>query len=682
MKILRVSLQNFRQFASTEVNFDVSNPLALNLVVATNEVGKSTLLNSIHFCFYGNLLANPKDDGTQLSNSQVFDRLADGEDTTIAVEIDFVHGSSENTFKIRRYVKTKKVVNKEVQIENELTLVNSTIGAKIQPAQPWVKRHVPASMLRFVLFSGERFEELVKESNLEQLGKDIKLLSGLDRIEPLIKACRNISEIIYDQARRKYPADERGKILESINGTKALLDTQKSQLEATKELLESRVSEKQNIDKFLSDKREAILAQRDIDDAKELLTNSQATLSVTLENQADFIGKFGWLSLFSGPVKLVMEKLSNDYSGEIDVEEVPRNFYQGVLEKGICICGRHLASEDGSAAAIRRLVQPESPLENPSAYRTLDAFSRVDALSPSQRGQQWRELNAASLECVVAIDSANEKLAETFAGLTLKVDPLLNENIQRKEALESEIPEIERALNEQEEKSRELSSRIKDLELELERISSRDSVKDSLLAQRKALQRVQASIENDANHLDERVRNLTEENLKSVLPKVLGQSGLSVQLTKEYKVKLLRNNRPMNGSTGRDFLTTFALVKSLYKAAKQLQVENSAIASDLDFPLILDAGFSTLDLDFTKKALSILVGENQQIILLLRPQDADAVVMSGFEVAPIKRMIWFLPDDGSYEIEPTEETLQGIPTPKSVLKDDLFEVQIHDWMKS
>ena len=56
MRIKSLKMNNFRGFLGThEIEFAHSNDESLTLILAENEVGKSTLLNSLMWCFYSNL---------------------------------------------------------------------------------------------------------------------------------------------------------------------------------------------------------------------------------------------------------------------------------------------------------------------------------------------------------------------------------------------------------------------------------------------------------------------------------------------------------------------------------------------------------------------------------------------------------------------------------------------------
>ena len=92
MKLLSLKINNFRAFLGKhEIEFAHSENKNVTILVAENEVGKSSLLNAFLWCFYGELT-----DDTDRPEDLVHD---DAKSTLVEVEIRLFEKGIEYLFK-------------------------------------------------------------------------------------------------------------------------------------------------------------------------------------------------------------------------------------------------------------------------------------------------------------------------------------------------------------------------------------------------------------------------------------------------------------------------------------------------------------------------------------------------------------------------------------------------------
>ena len=53
MKFCRIELKNYRQFRDLKIDLDSPSEYDINIIVASNGLGKTNLLNAISWCIYG-----------------------------------------------------------------------------------------------------------------------------------------------------------------------------------------------------------------------------------------------------------------------------------------------------------------------------------------------------------------------------------------------------------------------------------------------------------------------------------------------------------------------------------------------------------------------------------------------------------------------------------------------------
>ena len=117
MIIKSIEIKNFRQFKNTQkIVFSTSKDENITLILGDNTSGKTTLLQSFLWCFYGE--ANFKSKDALLNSIAAYEMIASGEDDEVKVSIELEHQGMEYfiTRSLYYFVKNNEIKSNNVSI--------------------------------------------------------------------------------------------------------------------------------------------------------------------------------------------------------------------------------------------------------------------------------------------------------------------------------------------------------------------------------------------------------------------------------------------------------------------------------------------------------------------------------------------------------------------------------------
>jgi predicted nucleic acid-binding Zn-ribbon protein len=623
MKILKISLENFRQFEEAEIYFGdgtANSTGKYDLVIGANTSGKSTFMASIMFAFHGSselLSMNPD----MVPNDAKFHNLESENYLGVAVTVDFTHGPANQEYRLRRYVRIQNKNGRPVRLEEQLTLVNTTTQDPVTPPERWVNRNFPKSLVRFLLFPGERAQNLLVSRNLEQIQHDIKALTELDRIEPLVQACESVMESIEVSLKRIPDKPALTRLIDKITGTSSELAKAQGEKNDTRAQLELLKTELRDLDSFLQSKAADVLRVHEIETHRSeiaRITREQATAGSLLTK---FVGEYGWLVVFGSKANEIYAAVGMDLLHENGHRQWPSALLNPILEQGICLCGRHL--DDVSREWISGSIATEDN-GHLIELQSLAQFGGDGFLNPVTAIEKLQELQKSSLDLSLALEDAKLALSKTLSQATSSSDESEIQKVSsRKIDIEDNLlPSAVEAARAAAERVSELEIRHTQLNEELSKLNATLGSEYLIIEQRTALRNVITSIQNDANNFKEDLRTEIQNSLQERLPEAFAQNNLLVHVTEDFKPKLYKFGAEYNMADGEVALLGFSYVAALYKAANEIGGKFGMQSNPVDFPIVLDAPFSLLGDHFIEIALEILSSSFSQIILMLRVSDS------------------------------------------------------------
>ena len=446
MKLISAKFQNFRLLRDLRLGFSTSDDRKLTVIRASNDSGKTTILNALQWALYGDEALPDKRKGHRLFPEGL--DVPDGTVIPISVQVDFEKPASElNRVKTSRYRLIRSV---EETIEGhrqnpkiELFEMTETGADPIHPPEAQIAKLLLPHHLREVFFTdGDRALSFIeadsRSDRRNQVKNTIQDLLGLAVIRSALDRLKKTTASIR-------------KDLRNI-GTNTELAKIETELEETDKKIE-RLEKERDDAKLQFDRINHSLTEIDIDIQAALLKGDQEELNRNLkkaESELKYIRNqeeklvsehsqfFRKPSLFRDLLTPVMEKSFEKLAELRDQGKLPRTTIP-VLEERLtsvtCICGEALDQHSGDGkrrrAHIERLIT-ESREADDLHKRLTDLYYGSLSLKPIETDHErhWiDEHNRISIRSN-ELETRRVELEKGQAALEVQLETIGNTDIQ------------------------------------------------------------------------------------------------------------------------------------------------------------------------------------------------------------------------------------------------------------
>ena len=479
LQIRRIEIDKFVCFERLELQPSTSPERPLTVVRAENGSGKTTLLRAIRWGMYGEdgLPGDPSrfslhppdwhpdESGVQTKVAIVFETDGSNRD-------NLKGGRNNRTYELSRTVRTIAAEPSRAddpdfrRIDEEATLLVELPNGSWEPHDVGVKdviaQLLPGNLRDFFVMDADEAADYVG-------GSENKVIQRKDVIEKTSFAVRSLLGLeVFTHATRRVRdiVDEFGR-----SATKAVGDETLTKKQAQLDKLQTEA-------KRLSDKADADKQQRsDLEDRferaqgdLERLVGSMAAHEELQRRLADNRERRGRVEKQrQGAVERLSRELTNiDLLGSLAAREVLRVravlqplyddgsipirhlvFVQGLLEKGICVCGQDLTSESEHRHNLKDLVaQSEGKAENANYLaQVLDA---ADSLHRRKNMSEWEDRCSETGAEVADLEEELGRLDQAKDQMDAKIKGIDNDEVQitksKIEALRDQLRGVEREL--------------------------------------------------------------------------------------------------------------------------------------------------------------------------------------------------------------------------------------------
>ncbi|WP_026391749.1 AAA family ATPase [Haploplasma modicum] len=624
----KIKLKNFRQYKN-EVTIDFAvpdnnNSQNITLVMADNGVGKTTLLQSIRYCFFGssaNYLNLPEPDN--LLNNSLQKDLKEVEEAQMFVEVEFYHEG--NTFIARREEVFQKLNGKINSFKEErfiLRISDEIAGYRdIDTSKALDKMHsiLPPGLSYIFMFDGERMERNITDrafkSDLKESILGILDIKKYDELIDLLGTKGKSSTVIGKlYGRRQGATDQDNKI---INENK--------QLEIAKQNLISKISE---IDDQISVQKKIIdssrVMQSKIEEIKKLndrLKNLEKDYDEKKERidelSEDYISKS--LSVYINKILNSVYTSYNDFANKDFESKVRyRNLHidtiEDILSSGICLCGEEISVNHLKRHKIESLKSSALPFE------TAHNLSEIQQMF--NRAKEFNDMFVKQSDMHNKISGEKYELEQIngeIKNLEINIKRLETEhNINYSSEIDKasdKMMDLRESRGEQKRVLDSVEDKLRKQDRKLLEINQNNIQNKKIMRVIEVLEKVIEITEKTRDEKNKQACETLGKHFQETLSKVM-QGKYRTEIDEFYNIKIFdinENDVTSVLSTGQNVVVSISLISALIETAKEL---SNDIDKDSKYGIIMDAALSNLDSTHINRLSKHSLNNMEQLIFL------------------------------------------------------------------
>jgi DNA sulfur modification protein DndD len=644
----KIVLHNFRRYTDAEFEFKQSENENLNIILARNGVGKSTLFDAFTWCLFDvedHLKIDPQyaKEAEGILNSTIQSKLKAHSRTNLSVTIFLTDTSDDKKYKIEKVVAYSAETNELGGLRLLESKPEKTIYEKTKQARDWTKyprspnslieQLIPRELRQFFFFDGEQLREHFKGDSNQYLKDKIEQVSRLSVLNDILCGLKAYNETL-EQKIRKLAKDHE-------------LDQLELDFRQENDQLERRLTEKAGHEKKRSESsrvRAALIEQinvfgkansdisllnREYQDAEHKLQDLRSQL-------ADRTRAYERIVLDEAPLVLLKNKLQtsiNIINTAIKNKDAPvpitEDYLTGLIKDGECMCGTSLRKNPkckDRLQSVLETVRGQRAINYGEGQFHLDRFlaeakSFNEKIAPiaievkrlkSEVGKTIEHLDKLTK---IRENSENKKLGNLQMELSLREDEIRNID-QTIGGLTKDIEYLTWSVTEKKNK------------YELKK--KKAGAAQELVSKQEKVMSVIKSLEAFKGFILERNRTLLTKKTEDYLRKLLAQKAESeiseVEINDDYELRLVSKINPLNN-----------LRHTLSAGETQIFVLSFAAAlrevTGFNAPLLIDTPLGKIDDENRTLVVNALpqIFKKTQLIFLVTSSEYSKDVANAFD---------------------------------------------------
>jgi len=621
MDLKRISIKNYRQYRDVKIEFDPNPDKNFTIIQGNNGTGKTTFLNALSWCLYGEEIHDYRDDSSMdICNNKSL-KLADNHSNIdVVVEMEFLDDDKK-----RLIFRRSKTFHKT----NDDLIAGSIFGDEFVVIQPdskdpepnpniahyMVENKIPKEIEDYFFFDGARLAEYFQATSNQNIKDAILELSQLNLVSSLNRNLGKVKERYIDRQKKLSPQiGEANEKIEQITNRINNLKISYNKSEKTISLNEERIKEieRELIDSNATEikmkvERDKSLKTEIAKDTKKLETAQENRRKLILKNYP-YILSYQYFNNFLEYGESSREK------GYIP-PKFKRGFLEDLLKQNKCICGADLTKDTAHREAIEKLLNETSPLTDMSEEITT-ALANVKESILKDIGDFKEKLYSQKniiKEYSEKVDAKSEERKQIQAFLKNFSEKRVNELSDEKDSLEKEIREAMKNMGRCENEISRLNTELGNwkkikasedgIQIEL------DELEDKIEFCRKASECAGIVEKTLIKDMKDNIEKLTKEKFLNIQWK--NDEFVDIRMNNDYGVfiknRIGKEERPGDLSDGEKLCLGLCFMSALHNI------------SGFELPIVMDTPLGVLDKDLRNNLAKSLPEfmDGKQIIMLV-----------------------------------------------------------------
>lgn len=657
MRLKSIHLVNFRQFRNFKINFDISDKEKnVTVIRATNSTGKTTLMQSIKWCLFGDSAVELQS-GNKLINFEEREKAKssyiDEIDYSVSLEIE----EEGQLYKLvrRQYLHSSNSARKEQILnfeykdngETKLLKASSKDKEKTKIIEKRINALISKQMADYFLFDGERIEKLAEATveSRKEISNAITAVSSIPMLENAIQTLGRLEKRVRREESDAIDHTEVTALEEEISKTEVDLEKEKDELEEVENEEKKLAQELRKIDNELD-------RYRDIKKYQERRKELENNIKISTESLKDTkkrIIRHHSKYQFNKAVLMLREKFENlNLSSSESNKTIPNMSVvaiENIIERNVCICGKDIDESGLKHLNDQKNYQPPKSPESmihDYKYAVKEEIGNIDNQIESIESHielyydRIQEIDSSEDELTDINNILNESDEEKIKKLnnTREKTMLDKQNKHRRFGeLDNEVKNIQDRLNRLEDEFED----IKNEHLKSELILNRSEIL------RQALELLNNQNEKDRRSLRDRIEYFSNKHFSEIITK---DKRIEIDNSFRHKIKE-KNGEDAAPSSGELIAVSISIILAIIDTHKETikNREKEGLHSERDFFLVMDGPFATLDQNYSHTIAQKLVNSVEQIILLTNDNQYSESVKSAMKEKISKEYKLVLPSD-------------------------------------
>ena len=439
MRFESIKISNYRQYKSIFFKFQKATKNDIHVIIASNGVGKTNLLNSINWCLYGD---EPHTSGTTNANSRNklplcnLESLEDAkrkEEDSCEVSVEIIASENMETFTIQRSatinVHTNIQIGKDIFEIFEKKASGDTEIHTAEDAANIVNRYLPQKIREYFYFDGERLLNYfnVDTHSLSHIKDSIYEIAQVNVIDSVEKHLGDFEKQYAKKIAKMVPEVEKKQ--KALEDTDERISNLKKEISKLGDEIEQAEKEIARLNDFINGTENVVEDNKKYDKNTKDIKHYEEKLTDAKRKLALFVRKYTILILLYEKNKKTDDYIISSAENGSMTLDTSLDVIKESLEEHKCrICGSEL---------------------NESAEKYLQSL--VDKFKSNATIQKMTEIKN-DVHRSLNLDNYREEKQELFDTITEyeeRIDNLVAENdeLHKRISTISSIEEIEIAMN-------------------------------------------------------------------------------------------------------------------------------------------------------------------------------------------------------------------------------------------
>ena len=593
-----IEINNFRTFYGTQkIDFGFNDLENLTIILADNGSGKTSLVNALTWCLYGEELHDVRNKSEPLYNLRAAKELESNENSInevkVEVKIRFYSFEDEKKkyFSIYRSLSFQKWGNgKWGDAFADHLIVDETDKDILEDgvAQNAINNKIPKEMFQYFFFNGATLSNYFKNESELSLKTSIEQISQVGLIDKVYDHLVKTSDSINKRFNKKKPKG-------SVNYNKLINEKMQEQQHK-----ESEIKDNHNkIDIAIRNVNKCVEKLKQVDsgyvnELTQKRKNKESMEKKLKQNIKEDRKNYEKLILELFPIAVLFDELVDSINIADDARkkktappQIERDLLNDILEDGFCICGVKLEDHPECVTELKKRLNNTSKIKQEVFYedyydlkKVLTKLKDLPKIESLRRSIKQNEENINEIN--IQINQISDELAEfdiedvrEYERQSQKNKKIIEDLRKRNKSLSADINTLKKDI----EKLKRKRSEAGELEGELKILNNKIKFCEEAIT-------ILSDLNNNVQkHIREKVNDKTRKQFTSI--NWAYDKYRDVTIKDDYKIVITKSTgqkiTPGDLSDGEENLLALSFMMALHSL------------SGFEIPLIIDAPLEKLD---------------------------------------------------------------------------------------